>query len=817
MSMTSICVDLRAVWQTARRRPAYFVVAALTLGVGYGAHFAAFGLIDRLLLSPPAHVTAADRVFRLHVDRADVGGSRFLWFQTPHTAYLEFRERARSFSAMAAYRTSRASVGAGADARQIAMVYADHYYFPLLGVTAARGRVFTAEENQAPVGQPVVVLSDAYWRAAFGADETVLGRTLRIGGDVFTIIGIAPPGFTGDMQERVDAWAPLYAGVRELPAIWSTSRLYRSVLVLTRLAPGATRESAALDAAATYRQANAGTPAADDTAVVVLASLLPGRTQRGDLTNQARIALWLEGVALIVLLVAIANVVNLQLSRAAAERRQMAIRVALGAGRRRLVTTLSGEMLLVASGGAAVGLLLTFWSATALHQLLLPDASAMIDVSRLMSVVGATVAGATSILVLLAAVQVRMDGLSDRLKTGRGGEGFSRARLRHGLLVSQVVMSALLLVGAGLFLRSIVRVGQLEFGIDPDRMLAISVPLASVGYSDPAAEAFYERALDELAGVPGVDAVSASHSTPFAPSQRVTLFVPGLEPLPFEAGDYPTFYTVTPGYFATSGMRILRGRGFSDADGAGAPPVIILEAALANTLWPGQDAIGKCITLSAADRPCREVVGIANNTRRFVGTASGALRFYVPMGQRVLQLPPQALMVRATGDPAALIPAVRAALLRVDPNLPYAQIRLLRDLAEPEMRPWRMGGTLFALFGAAALFVASAGVYALLSVVVTQRTREIGVRLALGASPARARWMIVGQCFGWVAAGLGLGLAAAWAMGRYVEPLLFETSASDPAAFVGAAAVLAVVALAASLAPAVRASRVDPTTALRAE
>ena len=815
--MAAFVFDLQDVLQSIRRRPGFFVVATLTLAVGFAAHFAAFGIVDRLLLSPPSHVASANRVFRMHIDRADVSGGRFTWFQTPYLAYQNLRQHARGFSAMAAYRTSRASVGTGADARMIAMVYADEHYFALLGVSPQRGRVFTADENAAPSGTPVVVLSDAYWRAAFGADENVVGQTLRIGPDAFTVIGVAPAGFTGDTPDVVDAWAPLFTAARELPSTWTTSPMFRSVMVLTRLADGAQPQTVAAEAATAYRRTSEGTAAADETARVYLASLSPGRGSQGQLTDQARIALWLEGVALLVLLVAIANVVNLQMSRAAEQRREQAVRVALGAARGRLFSTLVLEMFAIAAGGAALGVLLTWWSASALHRLLIPTAAQSSDPTRFALVAAIAVIATTTLVTAFAALQIRMEGIAERLRTGRGGDGFSRARLRQGLLVSQVVMSALLLVGAGLFLQSIVKVGRLQFGIDPDRVLTISLPLSGAGFSSAAAEDFYTRAIAGLDAVPGVEHVAASHSTPFSPSQRVDIFVPGFERLPLETGNYPTFYTITPGFFDTMGMRVLRGRGFTDADRSGAPQVIVVESALAGTLWPGQDAIGKCLILVAGDRPCREIVGVVSNTRRFVSTANGALRYYVPMGQRVLNLPPQALLVRTTGDPFGMIASVRAALLDVAGNLPYAQIRVLRELAEPETRPWRLGGMLFTLFGAAALFVATAGVYALLSVIVTQRTREIGVRLALGATPARARGMIVRQCLGWVVAGLALGLIAALAVGKFIEPLLFETSPYDARVFAATGALLLAVALMASLVPAIRASRVDPTTALKTE
>ena len=816
--MAGFWFDLREVFRSVHRQPLFFAVAALILGVGFAAHFGAFAIVDRLLLAMPAHVRNADRVFRLHIERADFGGGRFLWFQTPYRSYQDLRQQPEAFAEMAAYRTSQVSVGTGADARLITVTFADQHYFPLLGVSAQRGRMFEAADNLPPSGLAVLVLSDTYWRTAFNADEGVIGQTIRIAAKPFTVVGVAPPAFTGDTAEAVDAWAPLFTAANELPAEWTTLPLFRSVVVITRLAPEATPAMAAERAASAYRRATDGTPAADTTARAVLASLRTGLTQGGQVTREARIALWLEGVALIVLVVALANVVNLQLSRAAQQRREMAVRVALGAGRIRLLSRLLLETLFVAAAGTAIGAVLTYWSATMLQQLLLPGLPGTIDVERFVTVAVASMLAATAIVSTFAAIQIRVPDVGERLKTGRGGEGFSRARVRQGLLVAQLAMSMLLLVGAGLFMRSIDRVNRLEFGMDNEQVLAITLPLRSAGFTAAASEAFFGRALDVLAAVPGAAAAAAAQSTPFAPSQRTTIVVPGLDALPFDPPvGYPTFYTVTPTFFTTMGMTILRGRGFTEADNAGAPRVLVVEAALAATLWPGQDPIGKCFKLAAADQPCREIVGVASNTRRFVRSTDASLRYYLPMAQRAVSLPPQALFVRAAGDPSALIAPVRAALLGVESNLPYAQIRVLRDLAEPETRPWRLGSTLFVVFGAAALFVATAGVYALLRFIVAQRAREIGVRFALGASRTQTVLMVVRQSVGWVCVGLAAGVACALAAATFVEPLLFETSPYDVTVFAAAATVLLSVAIVASAAPAISASLINPNVALRAE
>ena len=808
--------DLRQLFRAVRRQPAFFAIASVTLGIGFAAHLSAFSLVDRMLLASPPGVHDPDRVFRLHIER-DYRGTRFLWYQTPWRIYQSLRQTPGAFEAMASYRWTTSSVGAGAEARQIAIVFADKDYFPLLGASAQIGRVFGDDEDRPPSGAPVAVLSDAYWRSAFGGDPRILGRTIKIGSVTYSVIGVMPRGFNGDISDTIDAWAPLRAGAYELPAGWDTSVVFRSVNVIVRLAREVTKDAASERTAATYRHSTDATPAADATARAVLSPLEPGRTQLGTLNPTGQIALWIEGVAILVLFVALANVINLQMSRAAQQRREMAVRVALGAGRGRLLSKTTLEMLFIAVVAAGIGVLLTYWSATTLQQLLLSNTAGDLDVSRFALVAFASIAIVTAICVGLSSLNVRMDAVSDRLKSGRGGDGFSRERLRQGLLVTQVVMSALLLIGAGLFLKSMYRLGELDFGHDHDRVLVVTAPLRGAGYTPQAIESFYQRALQDLSVQPGVERVAAAQSTPFAPSQGAELRVPGMERLPFDGNRHPTFYTVTPGFFDTMGMKILRGRGFTDRDVEGAAPVMILEDALARALWPDQDPLGRCIVVGTTSTACREIVGISSNTRRFVRTGDSALRYYVPLAQRVFTATPQALFVRTSGDPAAAAPAVRGALLAIDGNLPHIRTRTLNEMAEPEKRPWKLGSTLFVVFGLAALLVATSGVYALLSFMVTQRSREIGVRLALGASPRRTLGMIVRQSLGWTILGLVIGLVAALGAGKFIAPLLFETSPNDITVFAAASALLLAVAIAASLAPAIRASRVDPNITLRTE
>ena len=422
--MAALSFEVRQLFRSVGRQPGFFTVAALTLAVGFAAHLSAFTLVDRMLLAPPAGVQQPDRVFRLHIDREYRGG-RFLWFQTPWQIYQGLRHTPDAFTAIAAYRSSPSSIGSGSDARPVTMVFADAGYFPLLGASAQLGRVFSSDEDRPPAGAPVVVLSDTHWRSAYGADPAILGRTARIGAVTYTVIGVMPPHFNGDISEPIDAWAPFHAGAYELPTGWDTSVVFRSASVIVRLADEITKDSAAERAGATYRRIAEGTPSADATAVAVLSPLEPGRIQQGALNPSGKIALWIEGVALLVLLVAVANVVNLQMSRAVQQRRELAVRVALGAGRGRLLAKTLLEMLFVSGSAALLGVLLTFWSATILQELVLPGTSGEFDFGRFAVVAITTVAIVTVLCAGLSFVQVRVGDINHRLKTGRGGEGFT--------------------------------------------------------------------------------------------------------------------------------------------------------------------------------------------------------------------------------------------------------------------------------------------------------------------------------------------------------------------------------------------------------
>ncbi|HKG92275.1 MAG TPA: ADOP family duplicated permease, partial [Gemmatimonadaceae bacterium] len=721
---------------------------------------------------------------------------------------------------------------AGADARQLAAVLATGSYFELLGVRPAMGRLFGEEDDAPPAGAPVAVVSHAFWRRELGADPAALGRELRLDGGAYTLVGVTPPGFTGDELAPADVWLPLHAAMAgdttSAGEAWDRQRGQRIVHALVRLRPGADSAAAVGRASLAYRRAMAGAPNADSTAQAVFRSLVPGRGADGILRQQGRVALWLQGVASAALLIAVANVTNLLLLRAARRRRETAVRLALGAGRARLAGRALAEGLMLAALAGAAALAIGAVGGRLLRVTLLPDLAAdgggSLDPRAAVATLVITLAlGLLTGLVPALARDASAASLSGDLSGGaRNSGGTRQSRLRRGLVVAQVALSAALLVGAGLFVRSLRALRSLDFGMDPERVLVARVDLEPVGLSGPGAEAFYERARERVAALPGVASAAVGLSVPFSPSLALLISVPGLDAVPGVAENgrgYPTFYAISPGYLATLGTRLVRGRDFTAADRAGAPFVMLVDETIARRFWPGRDAIGKCIRVGTDTAPCREVVGVVESSRRLVAETEPAMRYYIPAAQSPWRNPPRHLFVRVADGRRAeeVIPAVRREVAALAPNLPFVQLRVLQELVENEVRPWRLGSTMFTLFGALALLIASVGLYGALAYAVAQRTREIGIRMAVGARRGDIVRLVLVDGVRAALLGLGVGGVLALAAGRWIAPLLFQTSPRDPLVLGAVAAALTAVAVVASAIPAWRASRVQPTVALRSE
>ena len=823
-TVEGLLLDLRHALRSLRREPALVATVVLTLALGIGANAAMFGVLDRLMLSGPAHVADADRVLRLYQTRRDASEMATSSI-VPYATYEAVRAGAPAFAHLAAYTSaSEAAVGRGDEIERLTLRSATATLFPLLGVRPAVGRFYGAAEDTPPAGERVVVLGHEAWRRRFGGDSAVLGRALLVEGRSYTVVGVAPPGFTGAELEPVDLWVPMSSQPSPPLADWHTSRAAKWVQVVGRLAPGATPERAAVEATAVERRAYAAVDASPWEREVDVSARPLWFGRDGAETLEVAVSRWLQGVAAVVLLVACANVANLLLARAVRRRREVAVRLALGIGRRRLLRLLLAEGMLLALAGGAAGVLLAWWGGQLLRATLLENVSwgaAPVDGRVLLVAAAATLA--TGVLVsLLPALQASRPDLVPSLKEGTAGAG-ARSRLRSTLTVVQAALSVVLLVGAGLFVLSLRNVRQLRLGIDTDRVLLVSVAyprLAELPEAQRDGERARRRALraelhERLRAVPGVEATAASAGTPFHSGLGLDVRAEGHDSIPSLPGGGPYFSAVTPGYFATAGTRLLRGRCVTAADRRGAEPVAVVSATMARVLWPRGDALGRCLHVGADTAPCARIVGVVEDVHRFRLREEPAMQYYVP----IEQFPDHegTTMVRAAGDPAALRPAIERHVRRLDPSVRYVTVRLLQDSVSQQMRPWRLGASHFGLFGGLALVVAATGLYSVMAYATASRTHEIGVRLALGAGPADVRRLVLRSGLALAALGVTLGVLGALAGGRWAAPLLFDVSPRDPAVLGAVALVLLAVALLACLAPAWRAARVAPAEALRVE
>jgi predicted permease len=785
------------------------LVVISTLAIGIGANAAVFGLVDRLLLTGPEHVRDADRVTRLYVTDGNNFGSDTSPL-VPYPMYEAVRDRVPSFDEVAVFSARGTRVlGGGGDGEDVQVAAASWNLFPLLGVQARLGRFFAEDEDRPPQGENVAVLGHSLWRRRYGADPATIGSTVRLGSIEYTIIGVAPPQFTGPQFEAVDAWVPLSASgaqARQWTA-WSSSWLQ----VIGRLGPGATLEGAGAEADAAFRDIYDGSPSTVKGGRVSVAPIRYDSDGREPL--EAGVSRWLLAVSLTLLLIACANVASLHLARSVRSERELAVRLALGSGRGRLIRSSVIRSLILASMGGAVALLVASWTSRLLRRLLAPTVAwegAPVDTRVFVFAFLTTVA--TALLIgLIPAIQGSRRDLVTSLHAGSSARGVRHARVLGGLTVAQTTAATVLLIGAGLFARSLGNVLALPLGIDADNVW-IATP---VGGGAAAANAFYASVLDRIEGHPAVESAAVSIGTPFWSTFGVSVEVPGFDSLPDTPGGGPYVSAVSRGYFATVGTRLLRGRLFTPNEGAGTEPVVLVNETMASVLWPGEDPLQKCVILDWLQPPCARVVGVVEDSKRSSVHDDPALQWYLPLGQEE-GISGSTLLIRASSDDDAL-PEIRAVLQEVAGSSSFLRMTPLAEQLDPEIRPWRAGATLFSMFGALALAVAAFGLYGVVAYNVAQRTREIGLRMALGARAAQVGSMVLRQALSLVLVGLFLGLLLVMVLGRLIEPALFAASPRDPEVMVAVALVLLLVAGSAALVPSLRAAATDPLMALRAE
>jgi len=809
--------DLRYALRTLARSPGLSLAAVLTLGLGIGANTAMFGVVDRLFFRRPAHVVDPNRVARLYVTTTMPGyGTNTMSIGT-YPRYQDFRDRARSFTAVAAYGSGRLSLGLGAQAEGVRGELVTASLFSLLGVRPELGRFFGADEDSVGHAAHVAVLSREFWQRRFGADPAVLGKTLQLGRNVYTVIGVAPRGFAGIDLDIPDLWLPITAAAPEVmgPAPFAPGYFWLSVIA--RLRAGVAPVQAAAEATAIYRGRFVQT--GDSTGVVSLGSV--HEALGPNVTSDAKLSLWLAATCGLVLLIACANVANLLLARAVQRKREIAVRLALGADRGRLARQLLAESAVLAVLGAVAALLITLWFGPVLSSSLLSESTATGALDTRVLLFAAVAVLATAVLAGSApAYQAGLFDLSPALKTGEREGTFQRSRLRTGLLVGQMALTVVLLTGAGLFVSSLRHVQGLRLGFDADRLIVASVDLQRLGYERAAVNTLYEQMRDRVKGLPGVSGASLAIGSPFGWGFAMSLDVPGLDSLPRVQSGGPYLAAVTADYFRTMGTAVRRGRSFTPTDVLGSQRVAVVNETMARLLWHQENPIGKCLKIGDKTRArCAEVIGVVEDARLNQVTDDIVVQYFIPLAQAdsVMGSSVTALLVRTAGDAEPLVGAVVREIQGTSADLPAPSVDPMPRLFARQVRPWRLGSLLLTLFGALGLLLAAIGLYGVLSYVVSQRTQEMGIRIALGAGRRDVLELVMGQALRVTAWGVVLGVAGALAAGRAIASLLYGVTPHDPLVLSIVIVMLGAVAAVASYLPARRATQVDPMVALRYE
>jgi predicted permease len=817
--MESLLADLRYAIRTMARRPGFTLVAALSLGLGIGANTTIFSLVDVLLLRslPVADPGSLVKLYTLDARNPGV--------QVPmlsHLNWKDYRREARSFSGILGYDAVQISVAVGrGDATLLPAQLVSDNYFELLGVRAARGRIFTAEEETKPGAHPVAVASDHFWHQQLGGDPAAVGRSITINGHAYTVVGVAPADFYGgDLGVQPALWVPMTMNKQITPDPannWYETRRGLFVTAIGRLRPGVTVAAARAEMRALASHLEEEFPKDNKGRTIDLLPLAEATLPPGQRAGLVKASLVLLGVVALVLLIACANVANLLLARGMARRHEIAVRLAQGARRGRLVRQLLTESLMLALLGGAVGLLLMIWAHRAITAFLptLPNPVALelgIDLRVLAFALAVTVA--TGLLFGLApALQSTRPQLVAALRTQTAASLPARhgMRLRGALVVAEVALSLVALIAAGLFLRSLAAAHRIDPGYDAQRLLSFSFDVGLYGLDKEHGQQLYRAVREQAAALPGVESVALVEAGPLQPSLILSIFVEGRENP--DSGLLVQVDAVDPSFFRTAGVPILAGRGFTDADRKGALAVAVVNRTLAEKFWPNQPAVGRRFTFHGS-RPI-EVVGVARDAKYLSVSEDPQPYVYLPLAQQYAAS--VTLLARAARDPAAVLPSVERQVRALAPGMPLVGAGTLSDQLDASLWAPRLGASLLVLFGALALALSAIGIYGVMSFSVAQRARDIGIRMALGAQPGNVLGMVVAQGMRQVALGMAVGVALALASSRVAASLLIDTSPTDPVAFVATPLLLALVALLSIYAPARRATRVNPTKSLRSD
>ncbi|HTA69528.1 MAG TPA: ABC transporter permease [Bryobacteraceae bacterium] len=804
----SLLQDLKFALRTFRKNPGFTFAAVFALGLGMGANSAMFSVIDGVLLRP-LPFPHSERLVNVWENNLKRNIPRF---SVAPANYYDWQKQNQAFSALGAYQQNTFNLASreGEPERYLGAI-CDRGFFDALGVQPALGRVFTEEEDQ-PGRDDVVILGNGLWRQRFGGDRKIVGQTLNMNGKPRTVIGVMPEGFEYPPQSVM--WSPLGFDneTRE-------RRDFHRLRVIGRLKDGVTLERARAEFQTIGSRLAAQYPFFNRDAGIVVNLLLD------DMVGQIRPALLvLLGAVAFVLLIACANVANLLLAKAAGRQREIAIRASLGAGRGRIVTQMLTESVLLSVAGGAVGLLLAYGAFRGLLALAPANLPRLSEAGLNSAVVWGSLALSmiTGIVFGFApAWYASKTDVHSLLKEGARGAS-ARSGLRNILVVAQVAAALILLAGAGLLIRSFYEIEHVDAGFEAEHLMTMRLAPAAFKYTghDAMLREFVHGILGDVAALPGVRSAAVSSDIPLLGNPIYIMRFEGRAPVEPSTAPLANYFAVTPGYFETMGMRILRGRGITDRDTADSPPVVVVNQTLVDRYFPGQDPIGKRLEVAFATPPnWREIVGVAADVHTQGLDQDTPVQVYAAYFQKptFIQLGTITVLARTTQDPALAGAAMKAAILKIDKSQPVYAVQPMTEVVSQSIAQRRFSLVLLAFFAASALFLAALGLYGVMSYSVAQRTGEIGIRMALGAQKAQVLMLVQRQGMALVLMGLAIGVAGALALTPLMTSLLFRVQATDPITFVLVAAVLIAVSLGACLVPARRAAKVDPIVALRYE
>ena len=809
--METILQDIRYGLRVLLRRPAFTIVAVATLALGIGANTAIFSVVNAVLLRTlpyhePERLVALWETSSQHDqevnNRNEVAMGNFLDWRTQQSAFDE----------IAALTYANVNLTGVAEPERIQGAVVTTNLFSLLGVQPGTGRGFLAEEEK-PESPRTVIVSNELWQRRFGSDPDLVGKTLTLNGNQVTVVGIMPPAFEFEfpITRQVEMWLPMRI------AASNTDRQSHYLYVVGRLSRGVSVEQAQAGMNVLISQLQQQYPKTNSDRganVVPLHQQLVGNVQ-----PYLRVLFAAVGF---VLLIACANVASLLLARVTARHKEVAIRMAIGASRWRVIRQLLTESILLSTLGGVAGLLLAYWETDLLVALTPPDVPRLGEIGLHGPVFAWTlgISIITGVLFGLApALGASKPDLNESLKEGgRSIAGPGRSRMRNLLVVSEIALALILLIGAGLMIKSFARLQHVSPGFDPKNLMTMNISLPRQKYREnQQISSFFDQLLERVRSVPGVETVGGIDPLPMSGSDGTTGFVVEGAP-PRAVGDRPEVgeRTITPDYFLTMRIPLLKGRAFNERDREDAPRAVIVNQALANRFWPNEEAIGKRLGFRSADPQLwHEVVGIVGNVKHRRLDADPKPELYFPYSQYPGNF--MTLVARTSADPLNAIPAIRNQVLALDPDQPVFDIKTMDERLSKSVAVSRFIMFLLGVFAALATLLAAVGIYGLMAYTVSQRTHEIGVRMALGAGAADVVSLVLKQGLKLVLAGVGIGVAGSLALTRLMESLLFEVSATDPLTFALISAVLTGVALAACFVPARRATRVDPMIALRYE